>query len=75
MEGIHFEMGMPQTNMIFPSLGSNIRLNAAELVKKLSAEGVKVSAVAERRLRLVTHAWVDDASVEQTLQAFVKVLK
>jgi threonine aldolase len=75
MEGIHFEMGMPQTNMVFPSLNINIKLNAAELAKKLSAESVKVSAVAERRLRLVTHAWVDDASVEQTLQAFEKVLK
>ncbi len=74
MKGIHFEMGMPQTNMVFPSLGPDVKYTAAELAKKLSVEGVKVSAVAERRLRLVTHAWVDDAAVEQTLKAFEKVL-
>jgi threonine aldolase len=74
LDGIHFEMGMPQTNMVFPSLGSEIKFNAAELVKKLAAEGIKVSAVSEQRMRLVTHAWVDDAAVQQTLSAFEKVL-
>lgn len=74
LEGIHFEMGLPQTNMVFPSLGSELKQSAAEIVKRLAAEGIKVSAVGERRLRLVTHAWVDDAAVQQTLKAFEKVL-
>lgn len=74
LDGIHFEMGMPETNMVFPSFGSEIKYSAAVLAKKLSSEGIKVSAVSERRLRLVTHAWVDDAAVQQTLIAFAKVL-
>ncbi|HCS38523.1 MAG TPA: low-specificity L-threonine aldolase [Anaerolineaceae bacterium] len=74
LEGIHFEMGLPQTNMVFPSLGSDVKFKAAELAKKLASEGIKVSAVADRRLRLVTHAWIDDAAVEQTLETFKKVL-
>ncbi len=74
MNGIQFEMGLPQTNMVFPSISPDIKINAAEISRKLSVEGIKVSAVAERRLRLVTHAWVDDAAVEKTLKAFEKVL-
>jgi threonine aldolase len=74
LSGIHFEMGLPQTNMVFPSLGSELKRNAAEITKELVNEGIKVSAVGERRLRLVTHAWVDDAAIQQTLNAFAKVL-
>ncbi len=74
LPGIHFEMGLPQTNMVFPSLSAEVKGNAAELTKKLASEGIKVSPVAERRLRLVTHAWVDDAGVQQTLDALAKVL-
>jgi threonine aldolase len=74
LDGIHFEMGMPETNMVFPSFGSEIKDSAVDLAKKLSSEGIKVSAVSERRLRLVTHAWVDDVAVQQTLIAFAKVL-
>lgn len=74
LRGIHFEMGFPQTNMVFPSLGSEVKGNAAEIARKLAAEGIKVGVTGERRLRLVTHAWVDDAAVEQTLGAFEKVL-
>jgi threonine aldolase len=74
IDGIQFEMGMPQTNMVFPSLGTNIKLNAAEVSKKLAGEGIKVSAVSDRRLRLVTHAWVDDEAVRQTINAFEKIL-
>jgi threonine aldolase len=72
--GIHFEMGLPQTNMVFPSFGAEVKDNAAEIAKKLANEGIKVSAVGERRLRLVTHAWIDDTGVQQTLKAFEKVL-
>ncbi len=74
IDGIQFEMGMPQTNMVFPSLGTNIKLNAAEVSKKLAGDGIKVSAVSDRRLRLVTHAWVDDEAVRQTINAFEKIL-
>ena len=74
LRGIHYEMGLPQTNMVFPSLGPELKNNAAELARLLVSEGVKVSVVGERRLRLVTHAWVDDAAVQQTLKTFAKVL-
>lgn len=74
LRGIHFEMGFPQTNMVFPSLDEEVKGSAAEIARKLAAEGIKVSVTGERRLRLVTHAWVDDAAVQQTLSAFAKVL-
>lgn len=74
IDGIHFEMGLPQTNMVFPFLGSEIKNSAPEISMKLKGEGVKVSAVSERSLRLVTHAGIDDAAVQQTIMAFQKVL-
>lgn len=74
IDGIQFEMGLPQTNMVFPSLRSDIKYTAAEVSKKLAGDGIKVSAVSDRRLRLVTHAWVDDEAVRQTINAFEKIL-
>jgi hypothetical protein len=36
---------------------------------------VRVSAVAERRFRLVTHYWISDSDVDTVVQAFASVLK
>jgi threonine aldolase len=74
INGIEFLGGFPQTNMVFPSLGDQITIPADEVVRQLSAQGVKVSLMGERRIRLVTHAWIDDAGVEKTISAFKKVL-
>jgi hypothetical protein len=35
---------------------------------------IKVGVVSERRFRLVTHYWIDDADVERTVDAFSKAL-
>lgn len=75
LRGIRFDMGLPQTNMVFPFLAPEVKDNAAEITRQLASEGIKVSVTGERSLRLVTHAWVDDAAVKQTLTAFAKVLE
>ncbi len=74
LPGITFELGMPATNMVFPSLKKEISITAADLANQLKKKGILAGVVAERRLRMVTHYWIDDAAVERTLQAFGELL-
>jgi threonine aldolase len=74
IHGITFEMGMPQSNMVFPSLTDDVKFSTGEVAVKLAALGVKVGVVARRRFRLVTHYWISDEDIAYTIQAFRKVL-
>lgn len=68
--GIIFEMGMPETNMVFPSLGAGVNTNPRPLSLALAKSGIKVGVVGDRKLRLVTHAWITDDDIEKTIAAF-----
>lgn len=68
--GVVFEMGMPETNMVFPSLSEETKISPKVLCQQLSELGVKVGVVGDRKLRLVTHAWITDDNVEKTVAAF-----
>ncbi len=67
--GIQFEMGMPETNMVFPSLSANVKATAAGVVEKAAAEGVRFGTVGERKFRMVTHHWITDEGIERTVKA------
>ncbi len=71
---IEFEIGMPQTNMVFPSVAKNVPLDAATFAKKLAQKGVKVGAVGERRIRMVTHYGIEDEDINATMAAVKEVL-
>jgi len=73
--GIQFEMGMPQTNMVFPSLTAEAKDSAAEIARKLAAEDIRIGVVGERKFRMVTHYWISDEGVERTILAMGKALK
>ena len=72
--GIVFEMGMPQTNMVFPSLTNEVKSSTNEVAAHLRDLGVKVGMVAERRFRLVLHYWITDEDVTITIEAFKTAL-
>ena len=72
--GIVFELGMPATNMVFPSLGEGFPLSASEVVSQLDHKGIKIGKVSQRGFRLVTHYWITDEDVEQVLNGFTEVL-
>ncbi len=72
--GIQFEMGMPQTNMVFPSLTVEVKLSAAEIARKLAAENIRIGVVGERKFRMVTHYWISDEGVERTITAMSRAL-
>lgn len=74
LPGIQFEMGLPVTNMVFPSLSNSVPYTASEIAKQIKELGILTGVVAERRLRLVTHYWIDDDAIERTIQAFQQIL-
>jgi threonine aldolase len=67
--------GVPQTNMVFVSLVDGVPADAEQVGERLSGLGVKVGDVAERRFRLVTHYWIDDAAVDRAVEAFAQVMQ
>jgi threonine aldolase len=73
--GLKLDPNTPQTNMVFLSLDETSRpLAAAEVARRLKEHDVLVGVVGEYSFRLVTHYWIDDAGVDQALDAFSKVL-
>ncbi len=72
---IVLDPGSPATNMIFFTLADSVKLTTAQIEKKMEELGVLVNASGPRRIRLVTHVWVDDAGVDKTVAAFREVLQ
>jgi threonine aldolase len=73
LPGLVLEPG-PATNMIFFSLTADVQCTTDEFIERLKARGVLIGATGERAYRLVTHYWIDDNGVEQTVTAFREVL-
>jgi len=74
LPGMLLDPGSPHSNMVFCELSPDVPLDAGEVAAQLEKLGVRVGAVSARRFRLVTHYWIDDAGVEQAIQAFAGVL-
>jgi threonine aldolase len=74
LPGIRLPMGMPASNMVFIALDENLPLDAAAFAARLADHGVRVGVIGPRQFRLVTHYWIGDAEVAQTLEAFEAVI-
>jgi threonine aldolase len=72
--GIVIDEGTPATNMVFFNLASSVRISAPDVEIKLKERGILVSASGQRRFRLVTHYWIDDAAINTTVAGFAEVL-
>lgn len=68
--GLSLDNSVPDTNMVFVSLKEDVPLSSAQVAARLAEKGVKVGTVGPRRFRMVTHYWIDDEGIEQTLKAF-----
>ena len=73
--GIILDPGTPYTNMVFCELDSSIEAGSTQITAKLSAQGLRVGAVGDRRFRLVTHYWINDHDVEQAVKVFRTVME
>ena len=72
--GISFDMGKPQTNMVFPYLTSSVSLTPSDIATKLAERGIKIGVVGPRSFRLVTHYWINDEDVATTIHAFREII-
>ncbi len=70
LPGVNMEMGMPQTNMVFPTINPQSGHSATQIAERLAEYGIKVGVVGDRRLRLVTHYWITDEDVDVVINAF-----
>jgi len=73
--GIQLDPGSPATNMIYFNVSNYPEWNAIEMERRLQERGILIHSVDERRIRLVTHYWIDDAAVERTVDGFRAVLQ
>ncbi len=67
---LDLDQGSPYTNMIFINLAENFPADAMKVADELRKKEVRVGVVGERRFRLVTHCWIDDAAVDKAVIAF-----
>lgn len=72
--GTRFDLGMPQTNMVFLTVDETIKLSTTEIAAKLAEKGIRVSVTGDHRYRLVTHYWIDDSDIEFTIAAIKEIL-
>lgn len=74
IKGIEVDDGSPYTNMIFLNLSENVSISMQQIAERMKEYGVLVDAESPRRLRLVTHYWIDDEGVDKSILAFKKAL-
>jgi len=74
IQGVELDAGSPSTNMIFFNLADSVKLNVAEIEKRMKVRGVLVEASSPRRFRVVTHYWIDDAGADLAVKAFAEAL-
>jgi threonine aldolase len=74
VNGLIVDPNSPYTNMVYLNLSDEVPTNAQQVTQKMKDFGVLVDPENARRFRLVTHYWIDDPAVEQTITAFRKAL-
>lgn len=72
--GLVLDPPQPATNMVYCNLAPEVDLSAEEVARRMRQRGVLIGVTGERRHRLVTHLWIDDAQVNAVVAAFAEVL-
>ena len=76
LPGILIEPEMVRTNMIFFDLDPAIPLNAQQVSQRLQERyNIWVGPRYDKRMRAVTHVWIEDAHVEQLIDGLKTVLE
>lgn len=74
VKGLNVDPHSPYTNMVYLDISDEAGKNLFQIGEQLKNLGILVDADNAKRLRLVTHYWVDDAAVDRTVSAFREVL-
>ncbi len=74
IKGIDVDDGIPPTNMVYLNLSEDVKVNMEQVGRSMKESGVLLDVFHPRRLRLVTHYWIDDEAIEKSISAFRKVM-
>ncbi|HET9910088.1 MAG TPA: low-specificity L-threonine aldolase [Anaerolineales bacterium] len=74
INGLNLDPNSPYTNMVYLNISDNAGQDLFQIGEQLKGLGILIDADNAKRLRLVTHYWIDDAAVEKTVSAFHEVL-
>lgn len=74
IKGLNVDPDSPYTNMVYLSISEEAGINLFQIGEHLKKLGILVDADNTKRLRLVTHYWIDDAAVDKAVSAFREVL-
>lgn len=74
IQAVELETDMPATNMVFFRLKDHVAASERAVESRLKERGILVNATGPRRFRLVTHYWITDAAVEETVAALEAAL-
>jgi threonine aldolase len=74
IKGLEVDANSPYTNMVYLNVSQEVAYDSRQITQKMKELGVLVDAENSRRFRLVTHYWIDDHAVEQTISAFAAAL-
>ena len=66
--------GTATTNMVFLSISDQVNYSAQQISNLLEKKGIRVGIVGEKRFRMVTHYWISDDDIDQTIHAFGNIL-
>ncbi len=73
--GIQLEPGTPYTNMVFFKLDTErVPLNARQIAERMKEFGIYLGVTGRFQFRLVTHYWIDDEDVTNTVQRLAEIL-
>jgi threonine aldolase len=72
--GLAVQPEIPSTNMVYLSIADSFPYDTEALSLILRDSGVLVGTVGSRQFRLVTHYWIDDQAIENTIRTFEAVL-
>lgn len=72
--GITMNAEAARTNMVYFDLDESIPFTSEQLEVRMKEQGVLIDSAGPRRVRLVTHYWIDDQDVQYVIEAFKKVL-
>lgn len=69
-DGVDVLNRMPQSNMVNIELHPDVWGSTQHAIDRALTEGIRLKARSPVEMRLVTHYWIDDASVEKALDFF-----
>jgi threonine aldolase len=72
--GLVTDVTTQETNMVYFSIAEGIPITTSELANKVAQYRLKIDASEKHRIRLVTHYWIDDKDIEQTLEILETVM-